>query len=111
MAFQDCKSLKSIDIPSHVNNIEGNAFSGCESLEEIVFPEGVHIIPPFAFSRCTNLRRIVFMGHIDKINQCAFGFCDNSSTWVEVEELVFKKNTIEELYNMTKNDKDWNVIM
>ena len=31
-AFQNCTSLKSIDIPSNVKNIFTYVFSGCESL-------------------------------------------------------------------------------
>lgn len=40
-AFQNCKSMKSIDIPNSVEVIEGNAFVDCESLTSITIPDKI----------------------------------------------------------------------
>ena len=35
-AFRDCKSLRSIEIPSTVSEIEGDAFFRCARLREVI---------------------------------------------------------------------------
>ena len=39
-AFEDCKSLESINIPNSVTSIGSSAFTWCESLESIYIPKG-----------------------------------------------------------------------
>ena len=40
-AFQNCKSIESIDIPNSVEVIEGNAFADCEGLTSITIPDKI----------------------------------------------------------------------
>ena len=54
-AFRDCKSLKSVEIPSGVTSIDAKTFSGCSSLTSIVIPSGVKSIGIGAFANCNCL--------------------------------------------------------
>ena len=42
MAFELCKSLEQITIPSSVKTIGGRAFNLCSNLKKISFPDKVH---------------------------------------------------------------------
>ena len=48
-AFENCKSLTSITIPSSVTSIDNQAFYGCTSLTSVTIPSGVTSIGGFAF--------------------------------------------------------------
>lgn len=57
-AFENCKVLKSITIPSCVTSIGNYAFNGCSSLISIYIPENVTSIGTSAFSGCSGLETI-----------------------------------------------------
>ena len=55
-AFQNCKSLKSISVPSTVTIIRSCAFKGCESLpQEIILHEGMGKIEENVFEDCQSV--------------------------------------------------------
>ena len=58
LAFEGCKSLKSIIIPGPVKVIDRAAFFNCKSLEEVIIAEGVETIREDAFRDCESLRQI-----------------------------------------------------
>ena len=58
----NCSSLKSIDIPSHVESIGEYAFYSCISLERIVIPSNVKRIDNNALFGCASLESVVFNG-------------------------------------------------
>ena len=49
-AFNGCKSLASVTIPSNVISIENNAFMGCKALEKLIIPEGVKSLGSYMIS-------------------------------------------------------------
>ena len=57
-AFQYCRSLTSIDIPSGVTIISGSAFYNCSGLTSIDIPSGVTSIGYSAFYNCSGLTSI-----------------------------------------------------
>lgn len=57
-AFEDCKSLNSIEIPDSVTSIGNNAFAGCTNLENITIPASVTTIWDRAFSGCESLQKV-----------------------------------------------------
>ncbi|MFA6866571.1 MAG: leucine-rich repeat domain-containing protein, partial [Clostridia bacterium] len=60
-AFRNCKSLKTIVLPSTIIAIDEYAFEGCTSLENIIFTngEGTVTIGFGAFKDCTSLKSII----------------------------------------------------
>ena len=57
-AFNGCKELTSITIPSSVTSISYDAFSGC-GLSSIIIPKSVTTIEMYAFAECSYLTSIV----------------------------------------------------
>lgn len=54
-SFEECSSLKQIEIPDSVEVIGKFAFSGCELLEELNLPNSLRVIDYSAFSRCESI--------------------------------------------------------
>jgi hypothetical protein len=54
-AFNNCKSLKSINISDNITKIGKSAFDNCKSIEILILPNGITQIGEEAFGRCENL--------------------------------------------------------
>ena len=78
-AFQQCYSLKKINIPSTVAEIARGAFSGCNDLEAITLPDGLQRLGQYAFIGCKSLQRINIPSNVETIEEGAFMTCDNLS--------------------------------
>ena len=57
-AFQNCLSLKAIELPDTLTELGFGVFMGCTSLESIVIPEGVKELKGGAFSGCLALSSV-----------------------------------------------------
>lgn len=75
MAFQDCTTLVSVEIPSSVRVINYGAFYGCTGLTSIVIPEGVEQIWECAFKGCTSLTSVTLPKSIKQVSFDAFDGC------------------------------------
>ncbi len=73
-AFQNCVSLKTIELPATVNIIGERAFRNCTSLTEVVLPKSVRIVADEAFSGCTSLKEID-LSTVNSIGETAFAGC------------------------------------
>lgn len=74
-AFDSCKDLKSITIPSNITKIGTYAFSGCKGLNSITLQNGMTEINGFAFFGCTGLKNITIPSSVKKIGRSAFFNC------------------------------------
>ena len=74
-AFNDCKVLTSIVIPSSVTSIGNNAFSKCENLVSVTIPNTVTRIGEYAFTSCKGITSIAIPDHLTKIENWAFSGC------------------------------------
>lgn len=54
-AFENCRNLKSVRLPSTLTYIGAYAFEECISLEEICIPENVTSVGRYALANCKNL--------------------------------------------------------
>jgi len=74
--FQNCRHLKSVDLPERLSCIACKTFEGCCSLESIVLPNSVHSIWGCAFKDCTSLTRVTIRAdHLRRIEPDAFHGC------------------------------------
>lgn len=76
-AFSNCKSLKSIDIPSSVTYIDSYAFSGCSSLKSVTLPETLTTLRAHAFGYCTSLETLTIPSSITTLSDYLFEYCSN----------------------------------
>lgn len=59
-AFENCKQLTSVTLPSSIELIRGMAFAYCSSLCQINLPENLNEIQSLAFYECKNLSKIYY---------------------------------------------------
>ncbi len=76
-AFENCKSLVSIEIPDSVTSIGDNAFFNCISLTNINIPDSVISIEEMAFNSCTSLADITIGKSVASIGENAFYDCSS----------------------------------
>ena len=102
-AFENCRKLKNISIPSSVKSIEAYAFSGCSELTNLTIPEGVLHIGDGAFSYCDSLTSITIPESVTSIGYGALLFIYYAGT-----EEQWKKISISSMfkyYDITYNSR------
>ena len=88
-AFEGCISLREVEIPSNIDVINERTFQNCKSLAEIKIPDEVTSIKIFAFANCTNLTEVVIPDKVTIIDGDAFANCTNLTS-VKIPESVEK---------------------
>ena len=76
-AFYNCRSLTSINIPDSVTAIGDHAFTGCEKLTSVTIPNSVRTIGGGAFCGCYNLASINIPDKVLAIEDWTFGHCSS----------------------------------
>ena len=78
-AFKKCTKLKgSLSFPCTLTDIGPLAFSNCDLIEKIVFPEALKSIGAYAFCLCESLQGIISIPHsVIEIGENAFSGCNN----------------------------------
>ena len=77
MAFYECTSLTSINLPNTITSIGAGAFEDCRLLTSISLPESVTSIGNYAFDGCTTLSSINIPNSVSSIGSSAFNGCSN----------------------------------
>lgn len=70
--FNGCTSLKKVEIPESVKEIDDEAFRDCTSLETVVIPDGVVRIGWYAFLGCKSLADLTIPDSVTEIKRMAF---------------------------------------
>ena len=92
-AFDSCKNLKQVTIPSSMRRIDGSAFSGT-ALESVTIPEGVEEIGWRAFNECKKLTSMHLPSTLEVVESFVFDGCkrltnvyyaDGPFQWADVE--------------------------
>jgi len=76
-AFHKCSSLKAIQIPDTVTEIESFAFNGCSSITEIVIPNKVTKLTSFQIMSCKNLTHITLGSSVESFFPSTIMYCEN----------------------------------
>lgn len=74
-AFEDCKNLTTVHLPSSLASLSYRSFSGCSSLQHVNLPEGITNIPASAFMSCSSLTTVELPSGLLVINDYAFWRC------------------------------------
>ena len=74
-AFNDCKQLTAMWLPSTVTSIGSAAFQSCNLLEKLDVQEGLTVIGEFAFGNCTRFWDIELPQSLETIEDSAFSGC------------------------------------
>ena len=74
-AFEDCKDLTSVTIPSSVTEIGDGVFSGCTNLTSVTLPSGLKSILINTFRNCISLTSITIPRSVILIEKSAFSGC------------------------------------
>lgn len=74
-AFEDCKNLVKIDIPSSVETIGDWAFCGCSSLSKLTLSENLTTIGLNAFCGCEKLTSLKIPDNVLSLGDYAFKGC------------------------------------
>lgn len=75
-AFEECYSLKSIELPASVKSIGNRAFSHCDNLESIVLSNGIEKIESYAFEYCVSLKNVTIPKSVNSLDMYAFKYCE-----------------------------------
>ncbi len=75
-AFENCTSLKTIDIPDATGAIGAAAFKGCSSLESISLPDNLIKIEDSTFFGCSSLNDVTIPSGVKNIGDSAFDGCE-----------------------------------
>lgn len=86
-AFQECKQLKHITIPSQVRTIADQAFES-SGLESITFQDGIETISGYGAFACTNVTEIVLPSTLKELGNSTFAACPNLESVVLNHGLV-----------------------
>ena len=67
-AFQNCTSLKEVELPETLVYLGVYSFRGCTALRDVKLPEGICIICAKAFHNCSALEKV----ELSRIVNCFF---------------------------------------
>lgn len=96
-AFEECVSLKKIEISCPIKTIGSSAFKNCVDLENINLPETVISIGSGAFWQCNSLKSISIPEGVTKIGSNTFNQCRNIASinlpesLIEIEPMAFSQ--------------------
>ena len=76
-AFENCKSLTSVNIPDSVTSIESSTFMHCSSLTSVTIGNSVTSIGLGAFYYCSSLTSITIPNSVTHISSQVFQGCSN----------------------------------
>ena len=74
-AFENCKNLKNVTLPTSITWIGAYSFRGCANLVEIVIPAQVTSIGRMAFADCVNLSKVTMTSNLEQMGDDVFFGC------------------------------------
>ena len=80
-AFESCRLLTSVSIPSSVTSMGSNTFAWCTSLTSAFIPADIDLeyLPDYMFSQCSQLSSVTFPSKLKTIGKGCFNYCNLST--------------------------------
>lgn len=72
-AFEDCRSLKSVELPQNLNKVGDCAFWNTEA--KINIPDGIEEIDDYAFERVRISNKHLKLANVKSLGEYAFAYC------------------------------------
>ena len=94
-AFEGCRGLTSLTLPSSITSIGKSAFEYCSGLTSLTIPSSVTSIGESAFGDCSGLTSFTIPSSVTSISASAFRFCSGltsltiPSSITSIGELAF----------------------
>lgn len=101
-AFDGCKKLKRLNMPSNIAEIKDAAFWEC-GLTSVVIPPNVSSIGAYAFTHCLNLEYIEIPPSVTTIGDSSFDMCYNLQTINVASDNFFYSSMDGVLYDKKKS--------
>ena len=76
-AFNNCSSLRNVNIPNTVTEIGSNCFKNCTSLISVTMPNGIEAIQESTFEGCSSLANITIPNSITNFGIKSFKNCSS----------------------------------
>lgn len=89
--FQNCKQVKTINLPEGIKSLGEDCFKDCQQLTHIKIPQSVTSFDNYVFYNCTNLRSVELPNVIYNFGTGVFLNCSNIKN-IQFESLSTLKN-------------------
>jgi hypothetical protein len=86
-AFDGCKNITSILIPTTITSLGYGSFRDCTGISSVIIPEGVLSIE-YTFPDCTNLTNISIPSSLTSIGDGTFNYCNSIASITVGNNLV-----------------------
>ena len=112
-AFQECSTMKKIQLPTSITVVGEWAFWNCSNLTDVIMSDRIVSIPDCTFYDCTNLQNINIPAYCRSIGFSAFYGCGNLNNitipdYVEnIDDAVFLGCTGLMSINVSENNKSY----
>ncbi len=105
-AFYDCDNLRNVTFENNSNilSINDNAFAYCNNLKSVILPSSIQNIESRAFYECSNLIDIIIPNNVKNIGFMSFAECEDLTIYCELES---KPNGWNENWNDLNNKVYW----
>ncbi len=97
LAFNQCKSLKSVSFPDSLTSIGEKAFVDCKSIENIAFPAAGLTLASEAFSGATGFNDPNFLSSFHNVPEKCFYGIDIKKIILDDDTLVLANNALNSL--------------
>ena len=79
-AFQGCVALTGLELPDSLERIGANAFQDCGSITKVEIPDGLETVEGSCFLNCSNLTEVAIGAGVRSVGANAFDGCERMKT-------------------------------
>ncbi len=96
-AFSHCYALKSIDLPNSITTLEDFVFAG-SALESITLPESIKTMGAGTFKNCLDLKSAALPKYLEALATCTFEVCEGLTDVTLPETMKIKSVPLDNIF-------------